>query len=94
MGFDALAMASFAAVHINTQPAKLLFHLQHFKLTAACLLEFGDQRFQVLAEPPEYVEPAIVIREAARHRCVRMSPLVLNQRGQRSTRRCSSSLCI
>jgi hypothetical protein len=69
-GFDALVNGVIRMVHMDTQPAKLLFHLQHFKLASACLLEFGDQRFQILAEPHQYVEPAIVIREAPGHRCV------------------------
>src|SRR6202043_1205862 len=45
-------------VHIKSQPAKLLFHLQHFKLASTFLLEFGDQRFQILAKPPQDIEPA------------------------------------
>jgi hypothetical protein len=34
---------------MDTQPAKFLLHLQGFKLAPGCLLEFGEQRFQVLA---------------------------------------------
>jgi hypothetical protein len=68
---DALANGLIpTTVHVEAQAAKLLFHLQHFKLAAACLLKFGNQRFQILTEPPEYVEPAIVMSEAARHRRV------------------------
>jgi hypothetical protein len=42
--------------HIDAQPAKLVFHLQDFKLASAFLPKFGDQRFRVPTEPPQYVE--------------------------------------
>jgi hypothetical protein len=80
-GFEAVANSIIRIVHINSQPAKLFLHLQHFKLAAACLLEFGDQRFQILTEPPEYIEPAIVMGEAPRHRCVSGVTLGVEPRG-------------
>lgn len=52
-GFDALADGVVRIVHMDTQPAKFHFHLQHFELASACPLHFRDQWFQVLAEPPK-----------------------------------------
>src|ERR1035437_3827614 len=69
-GFEASANGVIRMSHVDAQPAKFLFHLQYFKLVSGCLLEFGDQRFQVLAQPPEDVEPAIAVAEAERHQCV------------------------
>jgi len=47
-GKDALADGFTFVIHV-AQAADLLLHLQDFKHGSACLLEFGDQRFQVLA---------------------------------------------
>src|ERR1035437_2094169 len=69
-GFEASANGVIRMSHVDAQLAKFLFHLQYFKLVSGCLLEFGDQRFQVLAQPPEDVEPAIAVAEAERHQCV------------------------
>jgi hypothetical protein len=40
-------------VHVKAQAAKFFFHLQDFKLGAACHFEFGHQGLQVLAKPPQ-----------------------------------------
>jgi len=48
-GFDALADGVIRVVHMDTQPAKFLLHLQHFELVSACPLHFRDRWFQVLA---------------------------------------------
>jgi hypothetical protein len=48
-GFDALAGGVIRIGHMDTQPAEFLLHLRDFNLAPGCLLEFGDQRFQVLA---------------------------------------------
>jgi hypothetical protein len=69
-GFEASANGVIRMSHGDAQLAKFLFHLQYFKLVSGCLLEFGDQRFQVLAQPLEDVEPAIAVAEAERHQCV------------------------
>jgi len=46
-GLDALANRVIRMIHVDAQPAKLLLHLQYFKLASGRLLECGDQRFQV-----------------------------------------------
>ena len=48
-GFEAMANGVIRMIHVDTQPAKFLFHLQDFKLASSLLLEFSDQRFQVSA---------------------------------------------
>jgi hypothetical protein len=62
-------------VHIKTQAAKFFFHLPDFKLGSACRFEFGDQWFQVLAKPPQDVEPPVTVVEAPRHRCAALGHL-------------------
>jgi hypothetical protein len=57
-------------IYVKAQSAKFLLHLQDFKLGSACFLEFGNQRFQVLAEPPHDGEPSVVMSEAPWHQCV------------------------
>jgi hypothetical protein len=42
---------------------RTFLHLQNFKLEPAFLLECGDQRLQVLAESPQYIEPSLVMSE-------------------------------
>ena len=69
---DALANGFIpTTVHIEAQTAKFLLHLQYFKLASACSsLEFSYQWLQVLAQPPQDVEPAVVVREALWHQGV------------------------
>jgi hypothetical protein len=69
-GFEASADSIIRITHMDAKPAEFLFHLQHFKLDSSLLLEHGDQRFQVLTEPPQYVEPTITMLEAPPHSCV------------------------
>src|ERR1700733_15488492 len=57
-------------VHVKTQAAKFFFHLQHFELASSLPLELGDQWFQVLAKPPEDIEPPVTVLEAPSHRCM------------------------
>jgi len=46
-GKDASANGIIRVVHVDAQAAELLLNLQDFKLASACMLECGDQRFQV-----------------------------------------------
>src|ERR1019366_3503949 len=68
--FDAPANGVAPMVDAEAQAAKLLLDLQHLKRVSCLFFDFGDKRFQVLAQPPEDVEPAIAVAEAVRHQCV------------------------
>ena len=49
-GSDAFANRFIpTTVYVKPQPAEFFFNLQDFKFQSGCPLEFGDQRFQVLA---------------------------------------------
>jgi hypothetical protein len=65
-----LADGVIRIVQMDAQPAKFLLHLQHFELASACPLYFPDQWFQVLREPPQNVEPSVVVSEAPPHQGV------------------------
>jgi hypothetical protein len=68
--FNTLANSVIRIIDVDAQSAKLLFRLQDFKRASGFLLEFGDQWFQVPAQPPENVEPAVIVSEAPRHQGV------------------------
>jgi hypothetical protein len=62
-------------IYIETQSTEFLFHLQHLELV------LGHQWIQILAEPPDDFEPAVVMGEAPWHHCVPDVTLNVEPRG-------------
>ncbi len=81
-------------VDAEAQAAKLLLDLQHLKGVSCLFFDFGDKRFQVLAQPPEDVDQPSPWQKPKDINVCRTSPSRLNHLGQRPTSFCSNSLRI